>query len=873
MRTPPFSPRHVLVLSCLLLASCGDSSSPEQRLADTHVADAREAFQQGKLRRTHLLLDSALTLEAGLRRPARVGEIHRLRGHIQASVAEFDSAMASYRRAGESFRAAADRPSLRAVTLDIAGLERTMGLDRRAWVRLEESLRLAGVFGEESGARAIRWAMLPAARAIENFEAESTIRATLTDAVRAEGDVRATAALLQEEGRTLMARGRWDDAAQSLRRSAEYADRGGDSLRALGSIVLAARSAAHAGRSSDALQTYAVGLRRADATRGARRIREEMLVRVGNLYLAGRQAAEAARFYRAALNSAIRLRNKLGEGLMFAQLGHCALAGAGSAEEARKNFAAARDLFDGISYPAGQAYAHHGEAMAAERAGRFSEALESFSTAMLHRERCLREPDGDDVMRECEEAALGAGRGAFASPHLELLARMGKFEEAFAWAERGRAKALALKIGRMELRESDSTLTSLLAVLAHRQAVRRGAEETLADALAAGQEATERIEPSIRALGRAGEAVAAAAQEVASRSPVYAPLVLTRAFSVQDVQRSLPRGSALLTFLPSPRSVHVVAITAGGAAARVSPADGPTLRGLCEEYGSLLQTRELYRDSLNSLQRALDGRIDDLTVRLYGLLIRPVETELAGASTVTVVAPPPLEGLPIHALRRNAGRRGSAYVVEEHAVTYLPSAFMLAAAAPAPASPGTDILALGCQGGTAWDVEYELRDIRSFFKDVRLHFGIAATFDTLLRSRADVLHLAAPFLASDLTPANASCALSDGKAFDTWKPVPWERFALLPPYPTLIVSDLGAGGATVRPEFPWILLANGTPTVIVQAYPPTRKTKKFFGEIFYTATLSGAAPRIAARQTQLEMIRTPEYASPSLWAPFMVWGK
>lgn len=870
----PAAPVRLLFLLLLIVAaSCGDSTSPEERRADAMFAAAREAWQQGRLRRSHQMLDSALAAETGLRRAARIGEIHRLRGQLLASVGAFDSAFAAHRAAAEAFRSATDRSAVRTAAIDVAELELTMGLDRRAYARLEEALRLSGVFGEEAGARAIRWAMLPAARAIEDFGADSLLRASLAGALDDGADIRGRGLLLQEEGRSLMRRERWDAAVEAFRRSAEHSDRAGDSVAALRSLTLAARAAVGAGRTTEALQLYSVGLRRADATRGARRIREEMLVRVGNLYLTGGQPAEAVRFYRAALNSAIRRRNRLGEGLMFAQLGYCALAGAGDQSEAAKNLDASADIFNDVRYPAGRAYALLGSAMTAERMGRFTQALEAYAAAMLEREACLREPDPDDLMQECEVAALGSAPDAFASRHLDLLARMGRFEEAFSWAERGRARELGMKIWRMELRERDSSLTAALQLLAGRRAVRAGTERALADALEAGPAGAERVEPLLRNMQQAFEAMAAAAREVASRSAVYGPLAIPRPISVQEVQRTLPRGSALVTYLPGTQAVHAFTISATGASGRASSGTTRALRSLAAEYVSLLQNRDRYRDSLNSIQRAQDRRIDDLTERLYAMLIRPVEQEIDGSPTVTFVPPTSLRGFPFHALRRSAGRRGSPYLIEEHAVTYLPAAFMFSAAQPAPPAAGADILALGCAGESGWDVEYELRDIRAFFKDVRLRFGVAATFDTLLRARADVVHLALPFVPSNVTPANASAAFSDGKALDTWKPVPWERFALLPPFPTVIVSDLGAGGATVRPEFPLLLLANGTPTVVVQSYPPSRKTKKFFGEIFYTATLSGLAPRAAARQTQLEMLRTPEYAAPSIWAPFMVWGK
>ncbi len=88
---------------------------------------------------------------------------------------------------------------------------------------------------------------------------------------------------------------------------------------------------------------------------GGRRIRQELLTRVGNIYLRNRQSAEAARFFRAALTSAINLKDKIAEGYLCVQLGHCEPAE--KSEAALKYYRSALDLFSGSSYAPGIAYA------------------------------------------------------------------------------------------------------------------------------------------------------------------------------------------------------------------------------------------------------------------------------------------------------------------------------------------------------------------------------------------------------------------------------------------------------------------------------------------------------------------------------------
>jgi CHAT domain-containing protein len=170
-------------------------------------------------------------------------------------------------------------------------------------------------------------------------------------------------------------------------------------------------------------------------------------------------------------------------------------------------------------------------------------------------------------------------------------------------------------------------------------------------------------------------------------------------------------------------------------------------------------------------------------------------------------------------------------------------------------------------------VEYELRDIRAFFKDVRLYFDQQASLATLQKENEDLLHLAIRFQFNDQRPGNSFFILSDGESAGTMKHIPLGQLLSLPPVPAVVVSDLDEHRTGIRPSEPYLFLANGTQEIVFTSTVPSRKAKKFFGEIFYTTLLTGADVRAAYRKAQLEMIRTADYASPFTWAPFFLWGR
>jgi CHAT domain-containing protein len=212
------------------------------------------------------------------------------------------------------------------------------------------------------------------------------------------------------------------------------------------------------------------------------------------------------------------------------------------------------------------------------------------------------------------------------------------------------------------------------------------------------------------------------------------------------------------------------------------------------------------------------------------------------------------------------------YLAERFVVRYLPTVNALL-------FDGTGreaklrILGIGHPGTTDWDVEYELRDIQAFYKDARLRFGQQAVFAALQNERADILHLSLELQSNFRVPSTASVLLSDGQSTKGTHSTPWGELLSLPGFSVVVFSDLGSSGASLHGSLAAMFLMNGSGNVVLNSYPPLRRSKKYFGEIFYTALLSGATTEAAAQRVQQEMIKNREYSSPYVWAPYFLWGK
>jgi CHAT domain-containing protein len=340
---------------------------------------------------------------------------------------------------------------------------------------------------------------------------------------------------------------------------------------------------------------------------------------------------------------------------------------------------------------------------------------------------------------------------------------------------------------------------------------------------------------------------------------------------IPEVQKALPAGTALVQHVMARRTLYAFVITSAKTSVQMAAFEKDRVFDITREFAELLVMRESYADSSKSQQAAIDQRVREVNSPLFEAFIRPIESAILGIPNVLVVLPRELPWLPLHAITGGPSR-GGAFLAEQHTISYLPSAAALLLPRGT-RRPAKEVVALGYPGGTTWDVEYELRDIRAFYKDVRLYFDQYASLATLQKERGDVLHLAARFSFNEERPGNSCFIVSDGKSPAVMKRVPTVELLAVPPYATVVISDLDPGRLGIRPAEPYLFMANGSQQIVFTSHTPSRKTKKMFGEHFYTALLSGADTRAAYRKAQLEMIKTPEYAGPHVWAWFTLWGK
>jgi CHAT domain-containing protein len=340
------------------------------------------------------------------------------------------------------------------------------------------------------------------------------------------------------------------------------------------------------------------------------------------------------------------------------------------------------------------------------------------------------------------------------------------------------------------------------------------------------------------------------------------------AVDLRTVRDSLPPGSALIEFMPSADMLYEIVVTKDSAYLRSNAIPRQHLLSLIHEYNGLIGDARLNGNAPMFDDFAALNRIGELSTLLYHQLIDPAQALIEHASKLYIVPPPEFEWLPFHTLKAPGG----AALAVKDPVSYLPSsAFMLCQNTPDRYIQ--NIVGLGHPGATGWDVEYELKDIRSFYDKAKLYFDTTATLPHLTPLSYELLHVAAPFNLNTQVPDHSAITLSDGQTPFGTDRVPLGNMLAIPVPQTLIFSNITAAAGGLSRYLPAAFLANGVHAVVATMWQGDRKSKKYFGEVFYTNIMTGISANSAYQMAIDAMAKHEDFSKSHHWGLYYYFGK
>jgi CHAT domain-containing protein len=364
--------------------------------------------------------------------------------------------------------------------------------------------------------------------------------------------------------------------------------------------------------------------------------------------------------------------------------------------------------------------------------------------------------------------------------------------------------------------------------------------------------------------------------------------------SLDDVLRELPRDLAVIEYVVRDEEVHAFVVRRTGSASPIRST----------------HTVRIDRKSLNAHIEKLVAMIADRDLRypieakrLYALLVRPLERDLAGVRALCIVPDEALWRVPFAALMDGQGR----FLIERAAVLYAPSMSVYVAMAKRRESgiaPAQSVFALanptldgdtakqltsyyrGTTLGALPDAEKEVDAIRDLYGSSHCvvlkgdEATEARSKEEMLRAR--ILHFATHGLLDDRNPLYSRLMLArDARSGDDGSLEAWEiaRLKLDADLVVLSACDtarglIGGGEGVIG--IAWSFFVAGAHSTVATSWKIGSRSASQVMVGFYGSLRSREGEPLAKaralRDAQLQLIHRAETRHPFHWAAFVLLG-
>jgi CHAT domain-containing protein len=466
-------------------------------------------------------------------------------------------------------------------------------------------------------------------------------------------------------------------------------------------------------------------------------------------------------------------------------------------------------------------------------------------------ENAFMEVRADDLLAGLAEKAIGPyGRWA------HLLARNGDAAQSFAVAERARARAFLRRMGNppADLQKSgDSALArEEQSLRAKVERLSRRLQQEQAKPL--GEQDRLALAATARELDSARREYGTLLTRLQEVSPEYASLVHPSPLTLPEVQKLLDGNTTLveyflledesLAWAVDRDSVHLVHLTV----------DAAEVARRVEELRRRIAARE---------------PVQWYAASLYLRLFRPLVPYIRHPNVI-LVPHGALHALPFAALTSDFGKT---FLVDDYALSTLPSAsvlpFVLAKRNPG----GGGMLALGDPDGSLPEAAAEARAVAALY-GTRALVGREASAAALRRAPrpVDQLHISAHAAFDPVRPLFSRIRLADGDLSVH------DIFGLDLRGTHLVVlsgCETGLGHATEGDELDSMaraFLYAGAPAVLATQWAVDDAASRALMEAFYRRLRAGVGTAEALRQAQVELLHGKDWKAPFFWAGYTLAG-
>ena len=851
-------------------AGCGPSRHEMEQQASEEAAVAQIGLGDQNYSQAMAAIREAMRLNGELKNDSALGENYIVLSNCQRQTGDYDNALASLQEAIAYFHSLNEQQIERRVRIALADLYYTIFDPTDALPIASDAASTAKVFASVQDAFQGLLIVARSCHALERYDEEvaAITELALIDSQVYRGQNRML--FLKSMMAAFAGAGDSKKTTEAFERWKSRAAAGGEGMglsRVYYSWGLYQESMA---RPDSAMRSYSRALAYAGKGRNPA-LQSEILNKLGNLTYRSRRFADAHRYFSEALDLSRQTNSRVMKEMAGLALIACeAKAGqegpGPSTAELIGRCVATVDSCRNSGFHAGAALGYFMTGRLTEAAGNSPAALPYFHEALDIYEQHSFEPQNESL--EFINTYMEGEKTSWHDALIRFYCSSGRADSVFTLVERKNLLGLRSFYSRLSVKDSDPKVAQKISAVQWNIRALRLLDQDYLEGLAGGSpEGSQRLRSLTAAYPERLQKTAASVTELSALNSNFPWLLYPRRLELGAIREALPRKSALVEFIPSLNELYLLVITPDAVSIRTSPIGRQSLLQLTNDYSRLAGEIHLSANGIWVTNTAVQSRLSGLSSVLFRAIFAPILGDLARAEKLYLVPPGDFGWLPLHTLR-GEGRP----LADRMNISYLPTAAGLLFSSPR-GTVVNRIVAIGHPGRTAWDVEYELKDIRGFFDNARMYFGPKATLNHLLDTARDVVHIAAEFQFDGNVPNNSVLLLADRKDPFGLHRVPLGELAAIPRPQAIVFSDISQRPGGMTHYGPLLFLANGTKTVVASVWQADRKAKKYFGEGFYTALLAGVSASDAYQHAVEGMIKQPEFYQLQRWGLFYQYGR
>lgn len=632
------------------------------------------------------------------------------------------------------------------------------------------------------------------------------------------------------------------------------------------------------GKNNEALQAFRDAANNLRRTKTGRDEEIQLLFNIGMVYFDNGHFDDAKKYF----TEAEGLARSIGDGIAEAYLGlfgvRCderslpADQKLQNVDRLAQEYQIVAQRFQAGGHRSGEAYAHAQVGRLYESVGNLTKAREEYRQVIEVEETTLAEFMVPMHHHQYQEALnVEKERSEWYAQLASLLIQMKGKEEALSVLELGsqRSQAKVLQDVSIAIRHPSLRQDLLKARSKARELRMLQIEQSSMLSVRRGVNDDRYVNALHNQISNLQRELATLSERISGQYPNYEPLLHTGSMRIKDIQASIPQGTLVVRFLPANDRLHVFALTKNKFEVKSTIVPREKLLSLVAEYQRLLHDPSVYTGTAGETSVSTMTRFATLSTQLYDYLLRPVDGMLE--RNLVVIESPEFEGFPFHTIERQDRGGSVKYVIEITSVDYLPSLASIRFKT-ADTERLSRVTAMGDPTGKNWSIDYELRDIRSFFKEATILISRDASWENLKDVKTDVLQLSSDFLMGEGDSPLGVFALAKEQTPDDVSKIPFEKLTEVQAPAIIVLSNQYGQGFGLSTTHALVLRINGTSDVLFNSWFSDRKAAKFFSEFFFTHLANGLAPGDAYRQALLDLIRTRDVSHPHSWGQFFHFG-